>query len=134
MEQSVPLTPGHRARHVVVVVVAIGIAATLVAMTAALVPHSFSLQFYSTSGGPPGWGTLTPPRGSVVSGSWSTADGANFSFQIQSNDGGIVLHTGGASGSFRFTAGDPPYFFSAIYFSATGEPVNVTGTYSSPLI
>jgi hypothetical protein len=76
--------------------------------------------------------TLSPPKGSSVSGSWATSNGGSVSFQILDSQGNVVYFSEGSTGDYTFTASSPPYAFEAL--STSTVTVYVWGNYSYPLL
>lgn len=117
------------------IVVAIVILLILVGGFLVPFPHSFSYQAATVSSGGPGatGQQMNFPAGSSVSGSYS-ADGGFSPTAVVILDANLhSVYVGGAlsSGSFSFTASNPPYYFIAV--SLLPGFVAVSGTYSSPL-
>lgn len=100
------------------------------------IPHSFSLGTYAgplTVGSVPQPAWLRPPGGSSVQGSWATSTAVSVDFYIEDASSTIVYSSTSSTGSFHFTANDPPYAFYAMWGSDS-ETVTITGTYYCPLL
>jgi hypothetical protein len=123
-------TPSSHTGRNVGVVIAILFLILVVALIVP-VPHNFSENF-STGLLSVGGASLTVPDGSSVQGSWSTNNGGSVTFQISDANGHVVYTADAASGSFGFSATNPPYVFAASAFFS--ESVSVTGTYTAPLL
>jgi hypothetical protein len=118
--------------RVELVIIAVATACVVAAIFAvAPVQHSYSEEF-SSSYAAPGAATLTPPKGSQVSGSWATGDGGTADFVILNSNQDIVYTSDAASGTYTFTASNPPYTFAVTSYSS--ETVYVWGTYLAPLL
>jgi hypothetical protein len=117
-----------------VIVAVVIVVIVVVALFTVPVSHSYSKQFTYPGAGEAGTATIDPPVRSQVSGTFSTNNGAvEFSFTIQGSNGeGDVYSSQSTSGSFSFTASNPPYTFVAVSLSAGS--VNVSGTYSVPIL
>ncbi len=97
-------------------------------------PHSFSQAV--TTEAYPGIGAgatqLSFPRGSTVSGSYSSGLLGVSALLIWDSSGNVVFNGTGLSGSFAFVASNPPYYAAAICLCLGS--VTMSGTYNSPLI
>ncbi|HEY1197983.1 MAG TPA: hypothetical protein VGG32_04580 [Thermoplasmata archaeon] len=80
-----------------------------------------------------GVATFSPPSGAQVHGTFTSTDGSAVSFEILSSNGNTVYSADASSGSFSFTASNPPYTFEllTIIFSHT---VDVSGHYTAPYL
>lgn len=101
-----------------------------VALAIIPIPHIFSEHFTSSMGA--AGATLSPPTGAQVTGHWMTSDDGSLTFEIGDSNSNVIYESEASSGSFNFTASNPPYTFAASSFFT--ESVSCSGTYSSPLI
>ncbi len=118
-----------RAELIAIGVVAVSVILAILAL--APVQHSYSEQFGSSYPNP-GVATLTVPKGSDVTGSWSTNDSGTVEFAILDAGQTLVYSSDAHNGTYTFTASDPPYTLGAI--SYVSETVYVWGTYSAPIL
>jgi hypothetical protein len=123
--------PSHRRRNLVVVVVAVVVVISTGLYTIP-VPHAFSDQLTVLGERGSYQGTIDPPHGSSVSGTWSLPGGQGADFFVDGSNGQAIYNEFGNSGSFSFTASSPPYTLLA--YTGNAGPVNVSGTISYPIL
>src|SRR5271157_491859 len=131
----------HRYRNPakIVAIVLVIVIVTLVLLYTVPVATSYSYQF-STS--PTGEGAMTfnPRSGAQVYGSFYTTTGGPVTFQIQDSIGNYAYENttqnSSVSGSFSFTAVNPPYTFIAFSLGSSHAPetVAVHGHYTAPVL
>ena len=106
--------------------------AILLALYTVPVSTSFTEQLTATRN-LRGVAYLDPPKGSSVSGTFTTTDGGSVTFEILTSSGNVVYSTDSNHGSFTFTASSPPYWFDATTTFLT-HTVDVTGHYTAPIL
>jgi len=120
--------------RVVILGVVVSIVVILVVLFTVPVPTSFSTSFSdSCIGGirPETCPTENFPMGAYVSGTFSTIGGSPAGLQIVGENGPVFFSTV-SSGSFSFTASNPPYQFAP---AVGGDgSTSVSGEYTSPVI
>jgi hypothetical protein len=120
--------------RVVVLSVVLAIAAALVALFTVPVQTSFSAGFSigcAAISSPP-CPTFNFPVGAHVTGTFSTVGGTPVGLQVFGRNGPIVFSSNASSGSFSFTASNPPYAF-APDVGGNGT-TSVSGHYTSPIL
>jgi len=110
--------------------------AVLLLLTLAPVPHPFSIQLAISGPEYASSAIFSPTSGSYVSGVWRTLSGDSVYLYIflGPRDSGAepnipVYWQFGPSGSFSFTASNPPYRFS-VGSSGSVETVSISGDVS----
>lgn len=121
----------HAARNAGIVVTLVVI--IILILVVLPLPHSFSQDVTTELNPVTGAGatSISFPKGSAVSGSYSTALGIS-ALVVFDSSGTQVYDGSGPSGSFSFTASNPPYYFVAVCVCI--GTVTVSGTYYSPII
>jgi hypothetical protein len=132
VEPPVQPTPkSHTGRNVAVVVIVLIV--LILVLFVIPFPHNFSdnvtTEFIPAFGA--GATVMNFPSGSAVSGSYSSVLGIS-GLLIRDSGGHVVFDGAGVSGSFSFTASNPPYYAAAACLCLGS--VTVSGTYNSPLI
>ena len=123
--------PSHRRRNLVVVVVAVAVAIPIGLYTIPI-SHSFSEQLTAQGARGSYEATIDPPQGSSVSGTWSLPSGQGADFFVDGSNGQAIYNGFGNSGSFSFAANSPP--FTLLAYTGNAGPVNVSGTFSYPIL
>ncbi len=125
-----PAPKAHTGRNLAIgLVVVVVVLIVVLAVAATPLPHPFSAQLDTGAFNAPTW-QLDPPAGSTVSGAFSTESGGSVTFGIVDGGGSPIYSADSASGSFSFTAAEPPYTFSA--YSIIPQYVKITGSYDAP--
>jgi hypothetical protein len=130
MSSATASAPAQRARgHPLVVLIAIVATVALIGVLVLIpLPHPF-VEVLHSGGTTAGAATYSFPSGSSVTGKWATASGDDVGFDIRSGSGNVIYSATASSGSFGFTASDPPYTFTTL--STGSETTNVTGTFDA---
>jgi DNA-directed RNA polymerase subunit RPC12/RpoP len=119
----------HAARNIGIVIAVIVIVVLVLYLVP--LPQSFSTTLDSSVVTPTG-SELTFPQGSQVSGSWQTGDGGSVTLVILNGSGHDVYTADAVSGTFTFSANDPPYVVTAV--SLLPETVSISGTFWAPIL
>ena len=122
-----PNAPRRRHRLRIVLILTAVLVVIAVASFVVPIPHSFSYQLRPIPAGVPN-AQFTPPVDSQVSGSWSGAG-----LDILASNGVLMVFSGNSSGSFSFSASNPPYAI-AILTTNSSAVLRVTGTFWCPLL
>jgi hypothetical protein len=127
-----PARPSHRIRNLIILVVVVAIVVLVCLFTIPIsTPYSagFSDGCYATYG--PYCPSINFPVGAHVTGTFSTVGGTPVGLQIVGTNGPI-FNSSASSGSFRFTASNPPYAFAP---TVVGDgSTSVSGHYTSPIL
>jgi hypothetical protein len=124
--------PRHRIRNLIIVVVVVVFIA-LVSLFTIPIPTPYTAGFsdgcYATYG--PYCPSINFPVGAHVTGTFSTVGGTPVGLQIVGANGPI-FNSSASSGSFSFTATNPPYAFAPT-MGGDGS-TSVSGQYTSPIL
>ena len=119
---------GRNAGIVVIVLIVI-----ILVLLAVPFPHNFSDAV--TTEVSPAFGAgatmVSFPSGSTVSGTYSSPLGIS-GLVIWDSSGNVVFRGAGVSGSFSFTASNPPYY--AVAACICLGSVTISGSYNAPII
>jgi hypothetical protein len=136
--QSCPVRPpnyrSRRIRRVIIIVAVVAVATVVVALYTIPVRMPYGVGFGSGCllNSSPACPELSFPLNGSVTGTFWTLGGTPVGLQIAEANDSVIFFSTASSGSFNFTASDPPYVFGPTV-SGSGLTA-VSGNCTSPIL